>query len=192
MSKTMLQSAEKRRASLPSEVAKRLNFEEGDVRTFRKNETFDIVLSLFHVFSYQTSNDDLAAAFTTAASHLRPGGILIFDFWYGPGVLTQRPDVRVKRLEDERIRVMRIAEPVLFPNDNRVQVNYTVQIENRVDGEREEIRECHEMRYLFPPEIELLSRTMFKPIKQLAWMKTDQPGIDDWACVSIMESVHPK
>ena len=101
-----------------------LSFQQGDIRTIRLNKTFDVVTSLFHVISYQTTNDDLRAAFATARAHLKPGGIFIFDCWYGPAVLTDRPAVRVKRLEDTAIFVTRIAEPVMHPNDNIVDVNY--------------------------------------------------------------------
>jgi SAM-dependent methyltransferase len=190
MSKTMLERAVQRRSRMPHEVAALLSFEEGDVRTYRRDEIFDVVISLFHVFSYQISNDDLVSAFATAAAHLRPGGILIFDYWYGPSVLSTQPEVRVKRLEDEQIKALRIAEPVLYPNENRVQVNYTVQIENKAGGGREEIRECHDMRYLFLPEIEQISRELFTPRKHLAWMTTHPPNTGDWAGVSILERIN--
>ena len=52
---------------------------------------------------------------STAAKHLKPNGVFIFDFWYGPGVLTDPPVVRLKRLENEEIEVLRIAEPVMHP-----------------------------------------------------------------------------
>ena len=79
-----------------------LQFMEGDLRDFRSGRKYEVVLALFHVMSYQTENADLAAAFTTAAEHLAPGGIFIFDCWYGPGVLTDPPTTRVRRLHPAR------------------------------------------------------------------------------------------
>lgn len=125
----------------------------GDVRTVRLEKTFDVVISLFHVMSYQITNADMKAAFATASVHLKPGGLFLFDCWYGPGVLSDRPTRRVKELEDEAIRVTRIAEPVLHPNENVVDVNYQVSISNKFTGEVNDIRETHRMRYLFLPEI---------------------------------------
>ena len=104
----MLSRAEVRKAGLPADVASRLSFGLGDVRTLRTGKVYDVVISLFHVMSYQLSNDDLTAAFDTALIHLSSGGIFLYDYWYAPAVLTQRPEVRVKRLESEDIKVTRV------------------------------------------------------------------------------------
>ena len=64
---------------------------EGDIREIRLNKRFDTVIALFHVISYQTTNEDVTAAFETARQHLNSGGIFIFDISYGPAVLTERP-----------------------------------------------------------------------------------------------------
>src|SRR3989338_4823779 len=73
--------AEAKKCTIPG----RLEFFRGDVRTVNLERNFDVVVSLFHVMSYQTQNDDILAAFRTAGRHLMPGGIFIFDFWHGPG-----------------------------------------------------------------------------------------------------------
>ena len=66
--------------------------------------------------------------FETAFTHLVRSGLFIFDFWYGPAVLAQRPEVRVKHLEDEIIEVTRTADPTLHLNENVVDVNYSVVV----------------------------------------------------------------
>jgi SAM-dependent methyltransferase len=103
-----------------------LTFSPGDIRDIRLNKSFDAVIALFHVISYQTTNEDVTAAFETAGHHLKPGGIFIFDVWYGPAVLTEHPEVRIKRMADEKTEITRLAEPVLHPNENRVDVHYHV------------------------------------------------------------------
>ncbi len=155
-SEEMLQRANSRPYQPPPDIASSLKFTHGDIRQVRLNQTFDAVLSLFHVISYQTTNEDLLAAFATVKEHLKPGGIFIFDVWYGPAVLSDRPSVRVKRLEDNQISITRIAEPVMHPNDNFVDVNYQVFIQDKSNGEVEELKETHRIRYLFKPEIEFL------------------------------------
>ena len=82
-----------------------LAFSQGDIRDIRLNRRFDAVISLFHVISYQTANDDVFSTFQTAREHLNPGGIFIFDIWYGPAVLTDRPAVRIKRMMRLRLPV---------------------------------------------------------------------------------------
>ena len=62
MSADMLEAAERRRAALSAELRAAVEFQFGDVRTYRHASSFDVVASLFHVFSYQTANSDLSAA----------------------------------------------------------------------------------------------------------------------------------
>jgi SAM-dependent methyltransferase len=187
MSEAMLVRAEARKAGLPSAVAAHLSFGHGDVRTVRTGESYDAVISLFHVISYQITNDDLQAAFATAKAHLNPGGVFLFDFWYGPAVLTDPPVVRVKRLGDEEIEVLRIAEPVIHFNENVVDVNYQVMITEKATGGIEQIRETHNMRYLFLPEIaERLGAHGFSLEQAEEWVSGKAPGNDTWGvcCVA--------
>jgi SAM-dependent methyltransferase len=185
-SDTMLASARARRERVPPDIAARLAFMPGDVCLYRTDDTFDVVISLFHVMSYQASNEGLDAMFATAASHLRPGGIFVFDFWYGPAVLTLRPAVNVKRLEDESIRVTRVAEPTLRANENIVDVAYQVWVEEKAGGRVDQLRETHTMRYLFLPELaRLLQAHGFASWTAEEWMTGRPPGPDTWGvCVT--------
>jgi SAM-dependent methyltransferase len=187
LSAEMLKKAETRKASLPSEVAARLSFSQGDARTVRTGAQYDVVISLFHVMSYQNSNADLAAAFATAAQHLGAGGVFMFDYWYGPAVLLQKPEVRVKRLGDEQIEVLRIAEPVLRAAENVVDVNYTVIITTKADGAVRQINETHSMRYLFLPEIsQLANGPVWNGCTSSAWLGDVQPSEQDWTGFSVI------
>lgn len=155
-----------------------LEYFHGDARTVRLGRKFDAVISLFHVMSYQTTNADIKAAFATATAHLKPGGLFLFDCWYGSGVLSDRPTRGVKELEDDAIKVTRIVEPLLHPNENVVDVNYHVSISNKVTGEIRDIRETHRMRYLFIPEIiGYLEDAGLSPRFFVSWMK-DAPPVD--------------
>jgi SAM-dependent methyltransferase len=95
MSEEMLLIA--RSQQINSSTAQQLNFLHGDICTFRMDKKFNVAISLFHVMSYQTTNEDFYSALKTAKSHLVPSGIFVFDFWYGPAVLTDRPAVRVRK-----------------------------------------------------------------------------------------------
>jgi SAM-dependent methyltransferase len=159
----------------------KLRYRLGDVRTVRLAETFDVVISLFHVMSYQVTNTDLKHAFTTAHTHLKPGGLFLFDCWYGPGVLSDRPTVRTKELEDEDISVIRHAEPIMHPNENVVDVNYRVEITNKQSGKTSYICETHRMRYLFLPEImEYLEGVGLHHRFSMRWMTEDAPDDTTW------------
>lgn len=163
-------------------------FIHGDIRTVRLGKAFDTIISLFHVMSYQTTNEDLAAAFATARTHLNPGGVFIFDCWYGPAVLTDRPAVRIKRLENEVLEVTRLAEPVMYPNANLVDVKYQVFIRDKADNRVDELKESHLMRYLFGPEIEKLAGVEgLKLIRSEEWMTGRRPGFDTWGVCFVCE-----
>src|SRR3989344_8472581 len=157
LSEDMLIAASQRAASLQPEIRNRVRFIKGDVRNAGVEGRFDVVLSLFHVVSYQLTNDDMRAVFANVKAHLAPGGVFIFDCWYGPAVLTDRPVVRVKQLADEATSVTRIAEPTLHPNLDCVDVRYQLFVKDLRSGQVEEVQETHRMRYLFQPELELLA-----------------------------------
>ncbi|WP_035985355.1 class I SAM-dependent DNA methyltransferase [Leptolyngbya sp. KIOST-1] len=180
-SEEMLSRCGERQAAQSSQIAQRLKFLQGDLRQVRLEQTFDCVLSLFHVISYQTNNADLAAAFDTVTQHLKPGGIFIFDVWYGPAVLHDQPQVRVKRLQNETLAITRIAEPVLHPNDNIVDVNYQVLLQQLGTDTWQELRELHRMRYLFKPELELLLHQAGMDLVTCGeWMSDRPPSLDTW------------
>ncbi len=181
ISREMLHQATDRCSNLPPDVLAQLSFSHGDIRQVRLNQTFDVVLSLFHVISYQSTNEDLLAAFQTVKQHLKPGGIFIFDVWYGPAVLSDRPTIRVKRLEDDEICVTRIAEPVMYPNDNWVDVNYQIFIYDKSSGSVEEVQESHRMRYLFQPEVNfILAQAGLTLIDSAEWLTNNLPGFNTW------------
>ena len=182
MSREMLKAANKRLICLEEKQVARLSFDQGDIRTYRTERRFDAVVSLFHVISYQATNKDLQAAIETAKIHLKPGGVFIFDCWYGPAVITDMPRVRVKRLEDETIQVTRIAEPKIHANENVVDVNYHVFIKNKDTGIVEELKETHRMRYLFKPEIDFLfEQAGFESVDSVEWMTNRNPGFETWS-----------
>lgn len=167
-----------------------LQFSEADIRELHLEEKFDAVVSLFHVMSYQNSNEDLSRTFSVVSEHLASGGIFIFDCWYGPAVLTDRPTVRIKRLEDEQIEVTRIAEPVLHPNENRVDVHYQLFIRDKKSGEVAELNEVHNMRYLFSPEVEVLLESQGLHIQDsFEFMTGKAPGYDTWGVCFVARKI---
>jgi len=189
MSEAMLYRAEARKAGLPPEVAARLSFSLGDVRSVRTGKKYDAVISLFHVISYQTTNADMGAAFDTAAAHLQSEGLFLFDFWYGPAVLTQLPEVRVKRLEDEEVKVTRIAEPELLVNDNIVEVNYTVFIEAKSTNKIIQLSEKHRLRYLFLPELEGYRDSSWKELVSQEWLSDGPLSVDSWSGIQLLSRI---
>jgi SAM-dependent methyltransferase len=180
----MLVAARQRHGGHPG-----LTFVAGDLRELSLQRSFDAVISLFHVMSYQTDNASLNAAFRTAADHLVPGGIFIFDCWYGPGVLTDPPVVRVKRLSDESIDLTRISEPDLHPQQNLVDINFEVLIKEKGGG-CHTIQETHTIRYLFAPEVSLFAEQAGMVVERVCeWMTGGELPDQAWyACFVLRKS----
>ena len=108
--------------------------DQGDKSKLQLGRIFDTFLSLFHVISYQRTNRSVIKVFKRAAEDLTVGGLFIFDVWYSPAVHNQRSSIRVKRMQDESIRIMRIAEPKLYPNANCVDVHSNIFVEDLATG----------------------------------------------------------
>jgi len=181
MSSHMLDMAQKYASEQKTKKHLHLKFDLGDIRSIRLKETFDTIISLFHVVSYQITNADIEEVFVTIKNHLKPDGIFIFDCWYGPAVLHCKPAVRVKSLENDQYSVTRIAKPVSYPNDNRVDVNYLMFVRDKMKNEVQELREVHKMRYLFMPEVEnLFLKHGMILLDCKEWMTEKVPGFDTW------------
>jgi SAM-dependent methyltransferase len=131
------------------------HFEQGDIRTVDLKRTFDAALMMFAVFGYQVENTDALAALKTARRHLKPGGLLIFDFWYGPAVLHLRPSERVKVIPGQTGRLLRVASGELDTARHTCAVRFHVW---ELKGDRlvAETDETHFMRFFFPQELNLL------------------------------------
>ena len=131
----------------------KVKFETANVQNFEINLTFDTVICMFAVLSYQISNDDLFSTICAARRHVKHGGLFISDFWYGPAVLKQRPEERVKSVRDGNDRIIRIVKPEIDTLRHVVNVNYDI-IQLSGDRLAKEIQERHSMRFIFKPEIE--------------------------------------
>jgi SAM-dependent methyltransferase len=180
-SEQMLDRAKARLKKLPQTVSSRISLSQGDIRTFRCENRFGAVISLFHVMSYLPTNRDIEAALNTAKFHLGPGGLFLFDCWYGPAVLCDPPVVRVKRMEDERTSILRTVEPELVAGDNLVNVHYQVLVTEKATSRVEAFEETHVMRFLFTPEVEwLMTHAGFQMVTSFEWMTGRAPGLDTW------------
>lgn len=160
ISESMLEKARKKSRRLGLNI----NFLKGDIRSVRLKEKYDVVISMFAVVSYQIDNKSVLSTFKTAYSHLKNRGLFIFDVWFRPAVLIQKPSERIKEIIDKKTgeRIIRIAKPEIDIINHTVSVNYKIlKIKERESGEKivlEEFEEKHTLRYFFPKEIELIGQ----------------------------------
>lgn len=177
------------------EIAKKnhhpnISFALGDARNYRANQKFDTVISLFHVASYQNSNQDLNDYFQTANLHLDCNGIFIFDAWYGPAVLTQLPESRVKILENNHLKIIRNANSEVDFNNNIVKVNYEINITSKANNSQHKILETHNMRYLFLNEVKMLcEKNNFKLLDYHQFLSKIPASKDSWGVCFILKKI---
>ena len=145
---------------------------------------------MFAVMSYMTTNTDLLSVFSTARRHLRLGGLFIFDAWFGPAVLRDRPSDRYKIVHHEDDDIIRFVHSDLDLLAHTVKVQYKVLC-IREKQVIKDVTETHLMRFLFSQEIiGFLDNTNFKLCKFSPFLKLDNV-LDDsnWSMAVIAEAV---
>jgi SAM-dependent methyltransferase len=164
------------------------DFHVMDITHFELDTKFDVIISLFHVASYQTSNKDISDMFSNFSKHMRSGGIVIFDFWYTPAVFEQKASVKIKRLHNNEISLVRISEPVHHYNENTIDVNFELHINDISNKNYVILNEQHKMRYFSIPEIDfILDKFGFKSIGYEEWLSGNPPSQNTWGvcCTAI-------
>lgn len=129
-------------------------FIEADVRTLRLGRVFDAAIMMFAVLGYQHDDDALLATLASVRRHLPPSGLFLFDIWYGPAVLAQRPGDRVRSISQANERIFRTTRSELDIRTQICRVDFHVL---RLAGDRlvGEDRETHAMRFFFDRELGL-------------------------------------
>jgi predicted O-methyltransferase YrrM len=171
-------------------TAKGFSCQQGEISTIKMDNSYDAILSLFHVVSYQTTNVEVKAVFTNAAKHLNSGGLFVFDFWFSPAVLTQRPEVRVKRIKDTKVEITRLAEPKIYTNDNRVDVKYTIFVRDLVTNTIQAFEEIHPMRHFNLLEIDILSDVHgFERVQAEEFLTGNLPSEKTWGVCVVLRKI---
>lgn len=185
LSEGMINIAKKRSKAMMLNTG--ISFSQGDIRNVRLNKKFDVVISLFHVMSYQTKDEDLSRAFQTAVDHLEPGGLFVFDCWYGPAVIANPPFEKLKVADNELLSLERTTKPVMKLMDKVVDVHFNIKAKSKLDAHQEEFNELHSMRYLFNDDIDKLCH-QFKLSKTASfkWLTFENPSEKSWYAIFVL------
>jgi SAM-dependent methyltransferase len=164
----------------------RCNFRLADIRQLDLNRKFDAVVMMFAVLGYQLENADVLAALKSARKHLNSGGLLIFDVWYGPAVLAQRPTDRIKViLTSNNNRILRAASGDLDICHHICTVHYHLwQLNgNTLAAETEEE---HRMRFFFSQELGLFTQIAGFRLERLGSFPDfeNDPSENTWNVIS--------
>ena len=152
----------------------------GDARDTCVPGAWDACLALFHVVSYQASDDDLDRLLANVSSHLRDGGVFLFDVWHADAVLAIGPTTRVKRVSHGGRKIVRIAEPEMLTASRCVVVRYTL-FEECDGGTWRSSEEEHLMRYLSAAELRDACAKYGLVIERAEeWMTGAPPSDESW------------
>lgn len=159
-------------------------FVQGSLTNFslEDNRKVDIIVSLFDVVCYLTDYASFNEMGCRLKEYLSPGGLFIFDCWYAPAVYTLKPEVTVKRFENDEYFLTRVAESQLSSIRNNLVVDYDIYIKNKKDGLISNITERHDVRFFFDEELDaLLGKHSFKRIFRKVWFSDEEPNEKNWS-----------
>lgn len=133
------------------------------------NPVNDVAVSLFDVFSYQTTEEQIQQYFSSINKVLKPGGLFLFEYWNGLGCAADPPKVTVKKFISSLGDCTRIAIPCI--NKSKIDVEIICFIETPKGIQK--IKEIHKLRTFTIDEIKVyLSRYGFEMIHNYGWSKT--------------------
>jgi SAM-dependent methyltransferase len=131
-------------------------FHVGDMRTFDlAGEQFDAGSCLFDSIGYVRTNEGVRAAFSRISQYLRSEGILVFEFWHAPAMLRFYEPLRVRWVDAEASRILRISNTTLDVARHLAEVRYTL-IELGNDGNYQRLDETQTNRFFMLGEMEEL------------------------------------
>jgi len=164
-------------------------FHQGDIRSVKLGEKYGAVLMMFAVLGYQVTDADVLAALKTARNHTDAGGLLVFDTWYGPAVLNEKPGRRVLKIPTGDGYCLRTGEGTLNVEQHICTVNYHLQYFTE-DKMISESRETHLMRYFFGDEVKLFLREAgFSFLRMGAFPDFDkEPSEDTWNVITVAKA----
>ena len=173
-----------------SESGINISFNIMDLRNLRLNKKFDACICMFAVIDYIIDNKDLSKTLLNIREHLKRDSLFIFDFWYGPAVLTTLPTPRMKIIDKNDLKVIRFAKPHLDTLHHICEINYNFMVieENLIIHKG---KEKHTVRFYFPEEIKhYLEESNFENLRFCPFLKLNtDPSEKTWNVTAIAQAV---
>lgn len=129
-----------------------LEFFQGDMSSIKISKKFDVCISMFSSLCYLTNIEKFKKTLNNIWHHLNDKGILIFDYWNGNSVITEKPSTKVKIIHTKDKRIIRIATPSLDLKNQSCAIQYHCIIEEN-SKIIDEFFETHTMRYYLPADL---------------------------------------
>jgi len=157
-------------------------FFENDIAEFRIPNRFDLVYSLFHVLSYQTTATAVKEMLRAIAHHLTDDGLAILDFWHRPAWECDPPKTRLMVRDTKEFSVVRVSSPSVDLVQSIATIDIRTFSKKSTTDNFTLSREIHQMRAFTTLELELLCESQdLRIVDSGPWMSSDR-GLhaDDW------------
>jgi SAM-dependent methyltransferase len=145
-------------------VAQRTRFALGNVQDVDvPGAPVDAAIMMFAVLGYQRSDAEVIAALSNVRRQISAGAPFVFDVWYGPAVVADKPGAREREVQGPSGKLVRRTRSTLDEARHLCTVHFELE---RFEGAAhvQTVREDHVMRYFFPEELErFAARTGFAP-----------------------------
>ena len=132
---------------------KKLSFIKSSIENIKLNKKFDIISALFHILSYQRSENEIDKFFSKSYLHLNKNGILIFDFWYEAGVFSLQSPLRVREINNSNYKIIRITISKWYKKIRQIFDIHNLIVLNKKNKKISKFQETHKMRYFNIKEI---------------------------------------
>jgi len=159
----------------------KINLVKSDITNIKIKDVYDIVMAMFNVIGYQTTNIAINKTLANANRLLKKNGLLFFDCWYGPAVINDKPTDRIKEISTEATKTIRLTQSALNVNLNVININFHV-LEINKNIITSEANETHTMRYWTLPELEYIANNNgFEILKICQYMDlNNEPDEKTW------------
>lgn len=129
-----------------SGVANQITLVNSDIRELPELGSFDAAIMMFNIAGYLHTPADLTKVALNVAKHLSPGGVFLFDAWYGPAVVADPPSDRTRVIEKDGSKITRVTKGSLDQAKKLVKITFEVT-EEKAGTANESVTEDHPMRY---------------------------------------------
>lgn len=172
-------------------VSERTRFALGNVQDVAvPGAPVDAAIMMFAVLGYQQTDAEVMAALTNVRRHIPAGAPFVFDVWYGPAVIADKPGTREREVLGPCGKLVRRTRSTLDEARNLCTVHFELE---RFEGGASvhTVREDHVMRYFFPQELErFAAQTGFAPVALRDFNDYRQSATDrSWNVVGVFRAV---
>lgn len=177
--------------NIANEKAKKLdldiNFQIQNIQSFEFNKTFDVIICMFATFGYITKDSDIILTLKQIKKHMHKDSLFIFEFWNGDLVIKNYDRCRVKSLERDGRRLIRISQTNLDKNKNIAQIDIECLVLDHTKAV-DNFKETHYIRYFFFDEIKNhLNDLGFELLKLIPLHEIDKDVKKAWSIIGIFK-----